>query len=100
MQDGHYRFSDAAMGDIQQAGARQLTECNEIWSDVIRRIEGLFPEGEIDSGLQSVLSDRNDNYVRKVEQFGENLGLQNTAMERSRNIALEGGEAMRRAAGR
>ncbi|MBW1599965.1 hypothetical protein [Streptomyces sp. JJ38] len=95
---GHYRFQDMGMAEVQRVGNLQVEECNEIWSDVMSQINALFPEGEIDAGLASVLNDRNEQYQRDVQGYMDDLGLQNTAVGRTREIAAEGGEAMRRAA--
>ncbi|MFD9847921.1 hypothetical protein R1Y80_04720 [Streptomyces sp. JL1001] len=95
---GHYRFQDLGMADVQRVGALQVEECNEIWSDVMTQIGALFPDGDIDAGLAGVLSERNEKYQRDVQQYAEDLGLQNTAVGRTREIAADGGEAMRRAA--
>ncbi|MCZ7413900.1 MULTISPECIES: hypothetical protein [unclassified Streptomyces] len=95
---GHYRFQDMGMAEVQRVGNLQVEECNEIWSDVMSQINALFPEGEIDAGLAGVLNDRNEQYQRDVQGYMDDLGLQNTAVGRTREIAAEGGEAMRRAA--
>ncbi|MFE7136685.1 hypothetical protein ACFVAG_02935 [Streptomyces sp. NPDC057644] len=98
MQSGHYKFQDMGMADVQRVGNLQVEECNEIWGDVMSQISALFPEGAIDAGLAGVLSERNEKYQRDVQTYSDDLGLQNAAVGRTRNIAAEGGEAMRRAA--
>ncbi|MCX2968560.1 hypothetical protein WDH52_11440 [Streptomyces sp. TRM70308] len=98
MSDGHYQYSDVGLSDIQTIGRDQIEVCNEIWADVMTRIEALFPEGEIDAGLAGVLSERNEQYVRDVNRYVEDLGMQNSAVGQTREIAAEGGANMRRAA--
>ncbi|ORT60532.1 hypothetical protein [Streptomyces sp. CB03238] len=98
MAGGHYQFSDTGLSDIQSVGRTQIEECNAIWQDVITRIQALFPNGDIDAGLAGVLAERNDKYVQDVTRYADDLGLQNTAIGNVRDIALEGGAAMRRAA--
>lgn len=95
---GHYRFQDLGMADVQRVGSLQVEECNEIWSDVMTQIGALFPDGDIDAGLAGVLSERNEKYQRDVQSYVDDLGLQNTAVGRTREIAADGGAAMRRAA--
>ncbi|MEE1926732.1 hypothetical protein V1J52_00800 [Streptomyces sp. TRM 70351] len=96
--DGQISFNSEGLSAIQRIGRDQVEECNEIWSDVMSRIEALFPEGAIDAGLAGVLAERNEQYVRDVNRFVEDLGLKNTAIGQTRDIGIEGGEAMRRAA--
>lgn len=96
--DGHYQFSSMGLSDVQSVGSQQVEECNEIWKDVMTRIKALFPDGQIDSGLNSVLEERNEKYQKDVEKYAEDLGLQNVAVGNTRDIASEGGAAMRRAA--
>ncbi|MDF4252613.1 MULTISPECIES: hypothetical protein [unclassified Streptomyces] len=96
--DGHYQFSDVGLSDVQSVGRQQVEECNAIWGDVMTRIAALFPEGQIDEGLAMVLSDRNEQYKKSVERYVDDLGLQNVAVGNTRDIAAEGGAAMRRAA--
>ncbi|OEU96385.1 hypothetical protein [Streptomyces oceani] len=95
--DGHYKFSDAGLGDIQSVGQQQVAVCNEIWGDVMSRISALFPDGQIDAGLAAVLSERNEQYQKQVQQFTDDMDLQNVAVGNTRQIAAEGGQMMRNA---
>lgn len=98
--DGHYQFSDERLADVQKVGKEQIRECNEIWENVMNRIEALYPDGQIDAGLAAVLAERNEQYVKDVRKYGDDLDMQNFAVSSTRDIAQEGGQAMRRAAGR
>lgn len=96
--DGHFQFSSGGLTDVQSVGRQQVEECNEIWQDVMTRIRALFPDGQIDGGLNSVLEERNETYRKDVETYAEDLGLQNVAVGKTRDVAIEGGQLMKNAA--
>ncbi|MDA3647492.1 hypothetical protein LZ318_34060 [Saccharopolyspora indica] len=93
---GHYQYSSEQLNEIARVGKREVEEANNIWSDVITQIQGLFPSGSIDAGLSSVLEDRNAKYVREIGNYAEALQRQSQATNNINDLAVEGGAQMRK----
>ncbi|GAB2886123.1 hypothetical protein [Streptomyces mayteni] len=97
--DGLVRFRSEGLNGIQTRTAALREEYNEIWSNVHARLMGLVEQGQVDAGIAEVLNTRDEQFRREAGSFDEGVGSQNQAIRDVQNIGIEGGAAMRRAAG-